>query len=122
MQLSPSLSVIIVEDQPAILHHLEYLLQLDPAFHIIGSCRTVKEALALIKISNPDLLLLDIGLPDGTGFDVLEQMPPADTKVIFLTAHQEHITRAMEYNAVDYLLKPLDEEEFKKALKKVTST
>ena len=63
-------------------------------------------------------MLLDIGLPDGTGFDILEQIT-AQCKVIILTAHQEYAIRAIRYGAIDYLLKPLNENELKEALQRV---
>ncbi|OQP63793.1 hypothetical protein A3860_22910 [Niastella vici] len=114
------LRVIIVEDLPAIRKDLEYLLHQQPGFTLIGACATVREALVLIQSTRPDLLLLDIGLPDGTGFDILEQMRPVQSKVIFLTAHQEYAIKAIRYGAIDYLLKPLDLDEFKEALQRVS--
>jgi two-component system LytT family response regulator len=90
-------------------------------FTFIGSCATVRESLVLIKTTKPDLLLLDINLPDGTGFDILEQMSPAPCKVIFLTAHMEYALQAFRYGAIDYLLKPLNENEFREALQRVTN-
>jgi two-component system, LytTR family, response regulator len=112
--------VIIVEDIPGIRQDVEEWLALQPGFTLIGSCATVRESLVLIKTTKPDLLLLDIGLPDGTGFDILEQMPPAQCKVIFLTAHREYAIKAFRYGAIDYLLKPFDPDEFKEALQRVT--
>lgn len=112
--------VIIVEDLTLLRQDLEYLLAQQPGFTLVGSCGTVHEALILIQTTKPDLLLLDIGLPDGTGFDILEHMYPAHPKVIFLTGHSEHAIRAIRYGAIDYLLKPLDADEFSEALQKVT--
>ncbi|WP_133054671.1 response regulator, partial [Niastella populi] len=112
--------VIIVEDMIAIRHDVEDLLQKQTGFIVAGACGTVKEAIVLIHATKPDLLLLDIGLPDGTGFDILEQLP-APTKVIFLTAHHEFAIRAIRYGAIDYLLKPLDEKELTDALQRVTA-
>ena len=120
MNLTAPLRVIIVEDLPPFRREIEHLLQQQPGFTLIGTCATVHEALVLIHTTKPDLLLLDIGLPDGTGFDILEHMSPARPKVIFLTAHQEYAIRAIHYGAIDYLLKPLDPDEFKDALQKVT--
>jgi two-component system LytT family response regulator len=113
--------VIIVEDMPHTREETEYLLTQQPGFTLIGSCATVRESLVLIKTTKPDLLLLDINLPDGTGFDILEQMWPAQCKVIFLTAHQEYALQAFRYGAIDYLLKPLDEDEFRDALQRVSN-
>jgi two-component system, LytTR family, response regulator len=115
------LRVIIVEDQTLLRQDLEDLLAQQPGFTLVGACGTVYEALVLIQTTKPDLLLLDIGLPDGTGFDLLEQKSPAQCKVIFLTAHHEYAIRAFRWGAIDYLLKPLDLDEFKDALQRVTN-
>ena len=119
MNPTPPLRIIIVEDQTVIRRDIEYLLRQQPGFTVIGACGTVHEAIVLINATKPDLLLLDIGLPDGTGFDILEQMSPAQSKVIFLTAHQEYAIRAIRYGAIDYLLKPLNENELREALQRV---
>jgi two-component system, LytTR family, response regulator len=121
MNQTAPLRVIIVEDQTLLRQDLENLLEQHPGLTVIGACGTVQEALVLIHTTRPDLLFLDIGLPDGTGFDILEQMPPAQSKVIFLTAHQEFAIRAIRYGAIDYLLKPLDHDELTEALKRVIS-
>jgi two-component system LytT family response regulator len=118
MNLAAPLRVIIVEDQIDVRQDLEIFLRQQPDFIVIGACGTVYEAIVLIHNSKPDLLLLDIALPDGTGFDILEQLP-ARMKVIFLTAHQEYAIRALRYGAIDYLLKPFDEQELTAALQKV---
>jgi two-component system LytT family response regulator len=118
MNLTAPLRVIIVEDMIAIRNGIEDFLQQQPDFIVIGTCGTVHDAIVLIHTTKPDLLLLDIGLPDGTGFDILEQITP-QTKVIFMTAHQEYAIRAIRYGAIDYLLKPLDEKELKEALQRV---
>jgi two-component system LytT family response regulator len=112
--------VIIVEDMPSFRHDVEELLAQQPGFTLIGSCATVHEALVLIKTTKPDLLLLDIRLPDGTGFDILEQMSPVQCKVIILTAYEEYALQAFRYGAIDYLQKPpLNKNEFREALQRV---
>jgi two-component system LytT family response regulator len=120
MNLATPLKVIIVEDQLASRQDLEDFFQQQPGFMVIGICGTVHEAIVLIHATKPDLLLLDIGLPDGTGFDILERIP-AHSKVIFLTAHNEYAVQAFRYGAIDYLLKPLDENELEEALQRVVS-
>jgi len=112
--------VVIVDDMPSIREDLEEFLQQQPGFMLIGSCATVYEAIELIHDTKPDLLLLDIQLPDGTGFDILEQMP-ANSKVIFLTAHNDYANQAFRYGAIDYLLKPINENQLGEALQKVIS-
>lgn len=117
MNQSAPLRVIIIEDQIAIRKDIEDFLRQQPAFNVIGTCGSVHDAIILMHNTKPDLLLLDIGLSDGTGFDILEQLP-SQTKVIFLTAHQEYILRALRCGAIDYLLKPLDEKELREALQR----
>jgi two-component system, LytTR family, response regulator len=118
MHLTTPLSVIIVEDMIAIRQDLEEFLQQQPGFNVTGACSTVYEAIELIHNTKPDLLLLDIGLPDGTGFDILEQIT-AQCKVIFLTAHSQYAIQAFRYGAIDYLLKPFNELELMEALQRV---
>lgn len=120
MNLTP-LRVIIVEDHISVRLDLEDFFQHQPGFIVIAACGTVSDAIVLMNTTKPDLLLLDIRLPDGTGFDILEQMP-GQTKVIFLTAHNEYATKAICYGAIDYLLKPFDRNELTEALQKVIST
>jgi two-component system LytT family response regulator len=114
------LRVLIVEDQIAVQQDLEEFFEQQPGFTVVGVCGSVHDALTTIPIELPDLLILDIGLPDGTGFDILQQIP-VQSKVIFLTAHNEYAVQAFRYGAIDYLLKPFNEEELTEALQKVIS-
>jgi two-component system LytT family response regulator len=116
--LTTPLRVIIVEDMTFLRQDLEEFLQQQSDFIIIGACGTVSDAIALIHNTKPDLLLLDIQLPDGTGFDILEQIP-SKVKVIFLTAHSQYAIQAFRYGAIDYLLKPFNELELMEALQRV---
>jgi len=116
--LTTPLKVIIVEDMISIRKDVEEFLQQQPGFIIIGACSTVSNAIALIHNTKPDLLLLDIQLPDGTGFDILEQIPEK-VKVIFLTAHSHYAPQAFEYGAIHYLLKPFNELQLMEALQRV---
>lgn len=118
MTLSNPVRVVIVEDQPAIRKDVRVLMQ-RPPFIVVGECGSVHDALVLIPGTHPDLLLLDITLSDGTAFDILQRLSSTNFKVIFLTAHQEHAIKAIKYSALDYLLKPLDENELSSALEKV---
>jgi two-component system LytT family response regulator len=117
MTLSP-IKVVIVEDQAEIREYVNYLVQRQDGFKIVGNCGTVKEARSLIIQWKPDLLLLDVHLPDGTGFDVLHEMP-GEYKIIFLTGFEKHAVQAIRIGALDYILKPIDEAEFSQALAKV---
>jgi two-component system LytT family response regulator len=117
MNLTAPLRVIIVEDMISIQQDVEDFLKQQPDFTVIGACSTVQDAIVLMHATKPDLLLLDIGLPDGTGFDILEQMS-THVKVIFLTAYDQYAIPAIRYGAIDYLLKPLDKNELRVALQR----
>jgi len=122
MTLSSRLRVLIVEDQAAIRKDIRILVEEQPGFVVIGFCGTVKDATVLIPSTKPDLVLLDINLPDGTGFDILERTRTLSFNVIFLTAYEQHAIKAIKFGALDYLLKPVDENELKAALSKVAKS
>lgn len=110
--------VIIIDDEPAIRKDTQALLQQQPGFVVVATCGSVQEANIIIPATQPDLLLLDIQLLDGTGFDILQSLQ-SPCKVIFITAYHDYALKAIKYGALDYLLKPLDEAELKAVLEKV---
>src|SRR5690349_12774399 len=112
------LRVVAVDDHPAVLRDIEALMAQMEHFILVGSCSSVQEALVLIPATRPDLLLLDINLEDGTGFDILSRIPQKNIKVIFLTAYEEHAVQAFRVGAANHLMKPIDDTEFKNALDK----
>jgi len=115
------MKVLIVEDKEYIRKGLLNLLQsIDFDVHVVGECESVKDAVVVTRSCSPDLIFLDINLTDGTAFDFLEQGEDLTFKVIFITAYEEYALRALKAGAVDYLMKPVDAEELKKALQKVT--
>jgi two-component system, LytTR family, response regulator len=114
--------VVIVEDQLPIRKDLEILVGQVPGFIVLDSCGSVQEALVMIESMAPDILILDINLGDGTGFDILDKISNLSVKVIFLTAHAEHAIKAIKANAIDYILKPVDPGELKAALTKALNT
>ena len=93
-----------------------------PEVVIVGEAEGVKEALRNIKNLNPDLLLLDIDLKDGNGFDVVEHFDELPFKVIFVTAFEEYAIKAFQISAIDYILKPVDPDELQKAVEKAVQT
>jgi len=113
------LRVLIVDDEPIIRKDLEALLKPYSDFIVVGTCGSVTEAKILINATQPDLLLLDIQLSDGTGFDLLQSLEKISFHTIFITAFNEYAIKAIKYGALDYLLKPIDELELKDALEKV---
>ncbi|MBK7817244.1 MAG: response regulator transcription factor [Sphingobacteriaceae bacterium] len=86
---------------------------------MVGSATNVIEGVELIKSLKPDLVFLDITMPDGSGFDLLEQVSDHKFELIFATASNSHAVRAFKYSACDYLLKPIDIEELRNAVLRV---
>lgn len=114
------LTAIIVEDMPEAMQLLLYDIQNYCAdIQVIGTANGVVNAAKLIRQNEPDILFLDISLSDGNGFDILEIFPDLKSKIIFITASDEHAIRAFRFSAIDYLLKPIDIELLQKAVAKV---
>lgn len=108
---------LIVDDEPLARDRLRQLLQNEPDIELVGECADGREAVATIEKKSPELLFLDVQMPELDGFGVLEAMGPGPMPVIvFVTAHDRFALRAFEVHAVDYLLKPFDGERFQKAL------
>jgi two-component system LytT family response regulator len=110
---------LIVDDEPLALGNLRVLLARDPGVEIVGECGSGMQALADIRKNKPELVFLDVQMPEVDGFDVLEQlgalMPPA---LVFVTAYDEYALRAFEAGALDYLLKPFDNVRFELTLER----
>ena len=108
---------VVVDDEPLARSSLKLLLQRDPEVELVGECKSGVEALAEIRRKKPELVFLDVQMPECDGFDVLEQlgseMPPA---LVFVTAYDQYALRAFEAGALDYLLKPFDNARFERAL------
>ncbi len=112
---------LIVDDEPLAREGLEEFLAAEPDIEVIGEAGSGGEAIARIEQLRPDLLLLDIQMPDGGGFDVLRGLGPArlPPAVVFVTAHDRHALEAFEAHALDYLLKPVEQSRFREALERV---
>jgi two-component system LytT family response regulator len=111
------LSTLIVDDEPLAREGLRMLLAEDPDVAAIHEAKDGREAVAAIRVTRPDLVFLDIQMPEMDGFSVVqeigdEQMPA----VVFVTAHDQYAIDAFEVNAIDYLLKPVTRERFVQAL------
>lgn len=114
-----SLTAILVDDIPNALDLLEIELhQNHPEITIIGKAKSVVEAAKLLRQKQADILFLDIMLGDGTGFDLLEIFPELNSKIIFVTASDEHAIRAFKFAAIDYVLKPFDSASLSFAIEK----
>lgn len=113
------LKVLVVDDEELARRNVTVLLRGDPDLGTIAECGSGLEAIENIRRSRPDLLFLDVQMPECGGFDVLEMlggdMPPT---VIFVTAHDRYALRAFEAGALDYLLKPFDDGRFRRALER----
>ncbi len=114
-------SAIIVEDSRLARTELKALLKEHPEIDILAEATNCEEAVNAIKEYKPDLVFLDINLPDGSGFDILEKISIVP-EVIFTTAYDEFAIDAFEVNALDYLLKPIRAEKMKRAIEKVQRT
>lgn len=110
--------VLIADDERLARAELRRLLAAFPDVEIVGEATHVDETCRQVEALSPDLLLLDIQMPGGTGFDVLERLEePPD--VVFTTAYDAHAVRAFEVNALDFLLKPIEPERLATALERV---
>lgn len=115
-----SLRLLIVDDEPLIRAGIRHGLDGLPSVSVAGECGSVAEAVETIRSSRLDLVLLDVQLPDGTGFDVISQVgPQLMPPVVFLTAYDTYALRAFAVNAVDYLLKPFDDVRLRESIGRV---
>lgn len=115
--MSEPITTLIADDEPLARRQLRSLLERDPQIALVGEAGSGEEARRAVRELRPELLLLDVRMPQGDGFSVLEDLadPPY---VIFATAHAEHAVRAFDVAAVDYLLKPFDDERFERAMRR----
>jgi two-component system LytT family response regulator len=110
---------MVVDDEPLARSNVTVLLRRDSEVDVIGECGSGMEALVAIREKTPDLLFLDVQMPECDGFDVLEMLGAALPRaVIFVTAYDQFALRAFEAGALDYLLKPFDDVRFKRALER----
>lgn len=111
---------IIIEDEQKSRELLDAMIRTHcPDLEMVGFASDVKEGVELIKSSKPDLVFLDISMPNGTGFEVLEQAGGQNFELIFATASDQYALKAIKFSACDYLLKPIDVDELKAAVEKV---
>ena len=114
------MKALIIEDEQKSREMLsEILKKYYPQIAILGLAKNVAEAVELIEKTKPNLLFLDISMPDGTGFDVLEKTLGHKFDIIFTTATDKHALKAIKYSACDYLLKPIDLDELDLAIKRL---
>ena len=120
MQKYTAIIIDDIEDARKILR--ADLNDVAPEIEIIGEADGVMAGVKLLAKRTPDILFLDIEMPDGDGFDLLEMISTKPFKTIFTTASDEHALKAFKFSAVDYLLKPINQEELTKAVAKAKDT
>jgi two-component system LytT family response regulator len=112
--------VIIVDDEITSSQVLEKLIQNHlPDLDIIAVCNSAYEAVDKINILNPDLVFMDIELPGMNGFDILEKISVKNFDLIFTTAHSQFGIKAIQFSAIDYLLKPINTSELVDAVNRI---
>jgi two-component system LytT family response regulator len=111
-------TVIIDDDRSAILILQSLLSGNFPNIEIVGTANNVSEAVFLIDAVKPELVFLDINMPDGKGFDVIERVSYKNFQVIFVTAFDKYAVRAFEFSALHYLVKPVDLDMLKSAVER----
>jgi two-component system LytT family response regulator len=114
-----TLRLLIVEDEPLIREGIKNDLANMGSVKVAGECDCVAEAVETIRSTRFDIVLLDVQLPDGTGFDVIREIGPQQMpSVIFVTAYDKYAIEAFEVNAVDYLMKPFDESRLRESIER----
>ena len=117
--MSTKIKTLIVDDEPLARRNLRLLLSKDPQIEILDECRNGREAVKAINSLSPDLIFLDIQMPEMDGFDVLAHVGPENIHaIIFVTAFDQYALKAFDVHALDYLLKPFDDERFAHALQR----
>lgn len=105
------IKTMLIDDEPRGINALRRLLEMYcPDIRIIGECTDTRSAIEQIQLLEPELVFLDIAMPDKNGFDLLNELSPTHFEIIFVTAHNNYTIQAFKYSAVDYLLKPVEED------------
>jgi two-component system, LytTR family, response regulator len=113
---------LIVDDEPLARRNIRLLLEKDSQIEILEECRDGREAVKAINTLSPDLIFLDIQMPEIDGFDVLARVGPEKIQaIIFVTAFDQYALKAFDVHALDYLLKPFDDDRFANALRRAKS-
>src|ERR1700730_8930454 len=107
---------ILVDDEPDGIRTLKKLLELNcPEVEIVATCFDTTAAKQKLESIKPDVMFLDIQMPGKSGLDMLAELPVTEFEVIFVTAHDEYMLQALQFSAVDYLMKPVDEDRLGEA-------
>lgn len=113
------MKAVIIDDEKRTRELIAKLIEsFDIGIETFPLGENVASGIKAIESVHPDIVFLDIQMPDGTGFDLLKMIPEKNFEVIFITAHEEFAIKAIKFSALDYILKPIDPEELKKAIEK----
>ena len=113
-------TALIIDDEAPARGRLRKMLDREPDVTVIGECSNGPEAISSIQAQRPDIIFLDVQMPEVNGFDVLRALEPETVpEVIFVTAHDQHAVQAFEVHALDYLLKPFTQARLQQALRRV---
>lgn len=115
------IKVVIIDDERLAREEIKRALQFYEDFVLIGEAENADDAKILIETEMPDLIFLDIQMPEKSGFDLLESLDNVP-EVLFITAYDQYAIQAFEVSALDYLMKPIREERFAKAIQKIRDT
>jgi two-component system LytT family response regulator len=117
------MKAIIIEDEDRNRIVLQSLVETYcPEVQIIGHADSVSRGIGLIHESNPELIFMDIRIVGGTGFDILDRLDELNAAIIFTTAYDQYALKAFKFSAIDYLLKPIDIDELKNAVKRAVNS
>ncbi|MBS1635398.1 MAG: response regulator [Bacteroidetes bacterium] len=112
-------SVVIDDEQSNRALIIKLVAQLDSCFEIIGEAADLDEAYEVITEKKPHVVFLDIKMPSGNGFDLLERFENIDFEVVFISGFDSYALKAFEFNALDYVVKPINSEKFSKTLERI---
>lgn len=112
---------IIIDDEKGCIDTLESFLKDIPEITVIATANSISQAQEMIETLQPQLVFLDIEMPGGNGFELLERISPINFDIIFTTAFDQYAIKAIKYSALDYLLKPIDPDELQASIKRFTS-
>lgn len=114
------MKALIIDDEPPARRELRQLLLAHPEIEVVGEAGNAREAADLMEALSPGMLFLDIRMPGGTGFDLLESLMLPHPRVIFTTAYDQFALKAFELNALDYLLKPVEPARLAASLRRIS--
>jgi two-component system, LytTR family, response regulator len=113
------IKTVIIDDEPIARDRVRRMLREENDIEVVGECGNGKEAVAFINENKPDLVFLDIQMPEMSGFEALQEINPSKTPaIIFVTAYDQYAIQAFDVHALDYLLKPFNRERFKRAIER----